>query len=120
MGGLASRAASESWVQSELQFGPARLAGGKPSSSPTTTAPYYKPLLFKRLASLPAMDNSPTSLFESYEQDFQSIIGSIKQKVEVEAVAQTGGANGTKQNLRVEGKLIPGLLLLLQSRGKRH
>ncbi|KAG8977291.1 hypothetical protein FRB90_008838 [Tulasnella sp. 427] len=36
------------------------------------------------------MDNSPTSLFESYEQDFQTIVGSIKQKVEVDAVAQTG------------------------------
>ncbi|KIO24014.1 hypothetical protein M407DRAFT_104260 [Tulasnella calospora MUT 4182] len=36
------------------------------------------------------MDNSPTSLFESYEQDFQTIVSSIRQKVEVEAVAQTG------------------------------
>ncbi|KAG8990837.1 hypothetical protein FRB93_003008 [Tulasnella sp. JGI-2019a] len=36
------------------------------------------------------MDNSPTALFDSYEQDFKTIIDSIKEKLEVEAGAQEG------------------------------
>lgn len=28
------------------------------------------------------MDNSPTALFDSYEQDFQQIIDSIKEKLD--------------------------------------
>ncbi|KAJ3551971.1 hypothetical protein NM688_g4404 [Phlebia brevispora] len=28
------------------------------------------------------MDNSPTSLFESYEQDFQQLVGSVREKLE--------------------------------------
>ncbi|KAG8844950.1 hypothetical protein FRB96_002785 [Tulasnella sp. 330] len=36
------------------------------------------------------MDNSPTALFDSYEQDFKTIIDSIREKLEVEAGAQKG------------------------------
>ncbi|KAF8327613.1 vesicle transport v-snare protein vti1 [Cantharellus anzutake] len=36
------------------------------------------------------MDNSPTSLFESYEQDFKSIIESIRGKLDGEAKDQNG------------------------------
>lgn len=31
------------------------------------------------------MDNSPTALFDSYEQDFQQIVDSLKQKLEGDA-----------------------------------
>lgn len=37
------------------------------------------------------MDNSPTSLFESYEQDFQQIIDSIKQKLDSDAKDERPG-----------------------------
>ncbi|KAG8959211.1 hypothetical protein FRC03_008297 [Tulasnella sp. 419] len=37
------------------------------------------------------MDNSPTSLFDSYEGDFQQLISGIKVKLEVEAGEQKGG-----------------------------
>jgi vesicle transport through interaction with t-SNAREs protein 1 len=37
------------------------------------------------------MDNSPTSLFDSYEQDFKQIISSIKEKLEGDAKDQQGG-----------------------------
>ena len=37
------------------------------------------------------MESSPTALFESYEQDFKTIISSIRDKVEVEAAGQKGG-----------------------------
>jgi len=36
------------------------------------------------------MDNSPTSLFESYEQDFKQLIASVRQKLEGEAKDQRG------------------------------
>lgn len=39
------------------------------------------------------MDNSPTSLFESYEQDFKQLIASVRQKLDGEAKDQRGGAN---------------------------
>lgn len=47
-----------------------------------------------RWETLPAtykMDNSPTSLFDSYEQDFKQIISSIKEKLEGDAKDQQGG-----------------------------
>lgn len=44
------------------------------------------------LVNTASMDNSPTALFESYEQDFKTIIDSIREKLEVEAGAQKGGA----------------------------
>lgn len=37
------------------------------------------------------MDNSPTSLFDSYEQDFKQIISSIREKVEGEGKNERGG-----------------------------
>lgn len=38
-----------------------------------------------------AMDSSPTSLFESYEQDYKQIIASIRGKLDGEANTQKGG-----------------------------
>lgn len=37
------------------------------------------------------MDNSPTSLFDSYESDFKQIISSIKGKLDGDAKEQKGG-----------------------------
>ena len=38
------------------------------------------------------MDSSPTSLFDSYEQDFQQILQSIREKLEGDGSEQRGGA----------------------------
>lgn len=45
------------------------------------------------------MDNSPTALFDSYEQDFQQIISSIREKLEGDAKDERGGehAGGRKR-----------------------
>jgi vesicle transport through interaction with t-SNAREs protein 1 len=37
------------------------------------------------------MDSSPTSLFDSYEQDFQQILQSIREKLEGDGSDQRGG-----------------------------
>ena len=37
------------------------------------------------------MDNSPTALFDSYEQDFQQIVQSIREKLEGDAKDERGG-----------------------------
>lgn len=37
------------------------------------------------------MDSSPTALFDSYEQDFQQILQSIRQKLEGDGSDQRGG-----------------------------
>jgi len=37
------------------------------------------------------MDNEPTALFESYENDFQTLIKTVKEKVDGEAKEQRGG-----------------------------
>lgn len=37
------------------------------------------------------MDSSPTALFDSYEQDFQQIIDSIKEKLDGEAKDERAG-----------------------------
>lgn len=37
------------------------------------------------------MDSSPTSLFDSYEQDFKQIIQSISQKLDGDAKDERGG-----------------------------
>lgn len=37
------------------------------------------------------MDSSPTSLFNSYEQDFQQILQSIRDKLEGDGADQRGG-----------------------------
>jgi vesicle transport through interaction with t-SNAREs protein 1 len=37
------------------------------------------------------MDNTPTSLFESYEHDFNQITASIRERLEGEAKDQRGG-----------------------------
>jgi vesicle transport through interaction with t-SNAREs protein 1 len=41
------------------------------------------------------MDSSPTSLFDSYEQDFQQILQSIRQKLEGDGSDQRGGTPET-------------------------
>lgn len=59
------------------------------------------------------MDNSPTSLFESYEQDFKQIINSIRDKTEGEGANERGGA---------QSLFLPQFttqFYSLQSRGKR-
>lgn len=38
------------------------------------------------------MDNSPTALFDSYEQDFRQIIDSIRSKLDGEGKDERGGA----------------------------
>jgi len=37
------------------------------------------------------MDNSPTALFDSYEQDFQQIVDSLKEKLEGDVKDERGG-----------------------------
>ena len=37
------------------------------------------------------MDSSPTSLFDSYEQDFQQVLQSIRDKLEGDGSDQRGG-----------------------------
>jgi vesicle transport through interaction with t-SNAREs 1 len=37
------------------------------------------------------MDNEPTTLFESYESDFSTLINGVKGKLEGEAKEQRGG-----------------------------
>ena len=39
----------------------------------------------------PTMDSSPASLFNSYEQDFQQILQSIRDKLEGDGTDQRGG-----------------------------
>lgn len=46
------------------------------------------------------MDNSPGSLFDSHEQDFQQIISSIKEKLEGDAKEQQGAGEKRKTALR--------------------
>lgn len=37
------------------------------------------------------MDQSPTALFDSYEQDLQQILGSVREKLDGEAKEGRGG-----------------------------
>jgi vesicle transport through interaction with t-SNAREs 1 len=37
------------------------------------------------------MDTSPTALFDSYEQDFNQILSSVRSKLDGEAKEQKGG-----------------------------
>ncbi len=39
------------------------------------------------------MDSSPAALFDSYEQDFQQILESIRDKLEVDGTDQRGGTS---------------------------
>jgi vesicle transport through interaction with t-SNAREs protein 1 len=41
------------------------------------------------------MDNSPTALFDSYEQDFQQVIDSLKQKLEGDTKDEREGEAST-------------------------
>ncbi|TCD66102.1 hypothetical protein EIP91_001754 [Steccherinum ochraceum] len=50
------------------------------------------------------MDNSPTSLFDSYEQDFKHIVSSIREKLEGDAKNESGEARKTALR-RVEMEL---------------
>lgn len=49
----------------------------------------HSPSLGDSLAS--TMDNSPTQLFDSYEQDFKQIISSIRDKLEGDQQNEGGG-----------------------------
>jgi vesicle transport through interaction with t-SNAREs 1 len=40
------------------------------------------------------MDNEPTTLFESYEGDFLTLINGVRDKLEGEAKEQRGGTIG--------------------------
>jgi len=46
------------------------------------------------------MDSSPASLFDSYEQDFQQILQSIRQKLEGDGSDQRGGTPVTVHLVR--------------------
>src|SRR6202011_5093093 len=61
-----------------------------------------------------AMDTSPTSLFNSYEQEFQQIISSIKDKLEGDAKEQQGVGKSTIHVLHQENKVS--LMLLAHLR----
>jgi vesicle transport through interaction with t-SNAREs protein 1 len=41
------------------------------------------------------MDNSPTALFDSYEQDFQQIVDSLKEKLEGDVKDERAGEIST-------------------------
>ena len=53
------------------------------------------------------MDSSPTSLFDSYEQDFQQILQSIREKLEGDGSEQRGGAYMPTQRTLSLLKLSP-------------
>ena len=36
------------------------------------------------------MDNSPTALFESYEQDFEQVIASVREKLDADGPGMRG------------------------------
>lgn len=42
------------------------------------------------------MDSSPASLFDSYEQDFQQILQSIRQRLDGDGSDQRGGTSETR------------------------
>jgi vesicle transport through interaction with t-SNAREs protein 1 len=42
------------------------------------------------------MDNEPTTLFESYEGDFQTLITAVEEKLNGDAKEQRGGMNFIK------------------------
>ena len=46
------------------------------------------------------MDSSPASLFDSYEQDFQQILQSIRQRLEGDGSDQRGGTPVTAYLVR--------------------
>lgn len=46
------------------------------------------------------MDSSPASLFDSYEQEFQQILQSIRQRLEGDGSDQRGGAPETAHLVR--------------------
>lgn len=45
------------------------------------------------------MDNSPTALFDSYEQDFQQIVDSLKEKLEGDTKDERAGEPSTNSLL---------------------
>lgn len=48
------------------------------------------------------MDNSPTSLFDSYEQDFQQLINSIREKLDGDAKDDRGGESVRERDGHVD------------------
>lgn len=48
------------------------------------------------------MDQSPTALFDSYEQDLQQILGSVREKLDGEAKEGRGGTFLRVANARVK------------------
>lgn len=53
------------------------------------------------------MDSSPASLFDSYEQDFQQILQSIRQKLEGDGSDQRGGTPDTTDLPSLRGLTSP-------------
>lgn len=49
------------------------------------------------------MDNSPTALFDTYEQDFRQIIDSVRSKLEGDGKDERGG----EDNARIIAKFYP-------------
>jgi hypothetical protein len=70
------------------------------------------------------MDNSPTALFDSYEQDFQQIVGSIRQKLEGGDDHERGGECSTAlEDYACIAQSIharPADWLTFQNNGKQH
>ena len=70
-----------------LRQGPSKNKAGQ---NPDEEAPARPPPHPRTPPNPPKMDNSPTSLFDSYESDFQTITASIQEKLEVDAMTQKG------------------------------
>ena len=63
-------------------------------------APALGPQRFPVPTTPSTMDSSPTALFDSYEQDFQQILQSIRQKLEGDGSDQRGGTLETTHPIR--------------------
>jgi vesicle transport through interaction with t-SNAREs 1 len=62
------------------------------------------------------MDNSPTALFDSYEQDFQQIVDSLKQKLEGDAKDERAGKVSATCHYRVLMLIRDTFLLVVEQR----
>lgn len=75
-----------------------KLRSNRPGAQTAVTTTLHLNHQHLRYPSLPfPMDNSPTSLFDSYEQDFQQIIDSIKLKLEGDAKDERPGESPSIQ-----------------------
>lgn len=55
------------------------------------------------------MDNSPTALFDSYEQDFKQIVQSISQKLDGDAKEERGGESSPSADVTLRNVAGGGL-----------